>query len=82
MEHLERAIRLCGSQDALASHLGVRQSVVAMWKHRGNVPAEYCPLIERATGGAVRCEELRPDVAWSVLREQAAPIVHTERAAA
>ncbi len=38
-----------------------------MWKKRGNVPAEHCPAIERATG--VRCEELRPDVAWSVLRK-------------
>ena len=28
--------------------------------------AEYCPLIEKATG--VRCEELRPDVEWAVLR--------------
>ncbi|MGL4648741.1 MAG: transcriptional regulator [Caldilineaceae bacterium] len=81
MEHLERAIRLCGSQDALAGQLGVRQSVVAMWKHRGNVPAEYCPLIERATAGAVRCEELRPDVAWQVLREQALPTLPQQEAA-
>jgi DNA-binding transcriptional regulator YdaS (Cro superfamily) len=39
-----------------------------MWKARGKVPAEHCPAIERATG--VRCEELRPDVPWEVLREQ------------
>ena len=26
------------------------------------------PEIERVTGGAVRCEELRPDVDWAVLR--------------
>lgn len=32
------------------------------------VPAERCPAIERATDGAVRCEELRPDVDWAVLR--------------
>ncbi len=31
-------------------------------------PAERCPAIERATGGLVRCEDLRPDVEWSVLR--------------
>lgn len=46
------------------------------------VPAEHCPAIERATREAaaakqdpsliVTCEELRPDVAWDVLREQAA----------
>ena len=32
------------------------------------IPAERCPEIERVTGGAVRCEELRPDVDWAVLR--------------
>jgi DNA-binding transcriptional regulator YdaS (Cro superfamily) len=42
-----------------------------MWKHRGRVPAEHCPSIERATQGAVRCEQLRPDVEWFVLRMQA-----------
>lgn len=30
------------------------------------VPAEYCPRIERLTG--VKCEELRPDIEWAVLR--------------
>ena len=30
------------------------------------IPAEYCPVIERVTG--VRCEELRPDMEWSVVR--------------
>jgi DNA-binding transcriptional regulator YdaS (Cro superfamily) len=32
------------------------------------VPADRCPVIERETGGAVRCEELRPDVDWAYLR--------------
>lgn len=72
MEALERAIRKLGSQAALAEQLNVRQSHVAMWKHRRSVPAEYCPLIERATHGEVRCEDLRPDVAWDVLRAQTA----------
>ena len=40
-----------------------------MWQKRGRVPAEHCPAIERATGGKVRCEDLRPDVDWSVLRD-------------
>jgi DNA-binding transcriptional regulator YdaS (Cro superfamily) len=77
MEALERAIGLFGSQAALAAQLNLRQSHISMWKHRKSVPAEYCPLIERATGGAVRCEDLRPDVAWGVLREQAVPQEHT-----
>lgn len=74
MEAIERAIKHFGSQAALASALGVKQPTVSEWL-RGErpVPAERCPEIERATGGAVRCEDLRPDVAWAVLREQAAP---------
>jgi DNA-binding transcriptional regulator YdaS (Cro superfamily) len=69
---LDRAIEICGTQSALAAQINVGQSHVAMWKHRRSVPAEYCPAIERATAGAVRCEDLRPDVAWEVLRAQAA----------
>lgn len=51
---------------ALANRIGVKgKQVVFNWQTRG-VPAEFCPLIERETG--VRCEELRPDIAWGVLR--------------
>lgn len=38
---------------------------VSRWK-REQVPAEACPDIEAVTG--IRCEDLRPDVNWSVLR--------------
>ncbi len=68
---IERAAEVVGGATKLAAALGVTVQVVTNWRTRG-VPAERCPAIERATGGAVRCEELRPDVAWSVLREQAA----------
>lgn len=54
----------------LARLLGRKRGVVNHWKTR--VPAEVCPEIERVTKGAVRCEELRPDIAWGVLREKAA----------
>lgn len=66
---MARAIQCLGSQAAMASALGVAQPTISEWL-RGvrQVPAERCPQIERATGGAVRCEELRPDVAWDVLR--------------
>lgn len=40
-------------------------------RHFHGVPAERCPAIERATNGQVRCEDLRPDVDWAVLRCQA-----------
>lgn len=72
MDALIRAVELCKGQAALASAIGVKQQHVWNWLNRpgAQVPAEHCPAIERATAGAVRCEELRPDVAWEVLREQ------------
>lgn len=72
MQGISRAIEILGSQAALASALGVRQPTISEWLRGGRrVPAERCPAIERLTGGKVRCEDLRPDVAWGVLREQA-----------
>lgn len=68
-----RAIRALGGPVRAAERLGVeRYQTVQSWL-RNRVPAEYCPLIERATDGLVRCEDLRPDVAWDVLRMQAEP---------
>lgn len=70
MEALERAVEKAGGVGALATLIGVAASAPSMWRVRGRVPAEHCPSIERATG--VRCEDLRPDVAWDVLRLQVA----------
>lgn len=68
---IDRAAAIVGSQKALADGLGVTKAAVGQWKDEGRrVPAEHCPQIERMTGGRVRCEELRPDVAWEVLRLQ------------
>lgn len=69
MDSLGMAIRIAGGQSALAGLIDVGPQVVNNWVRRGNVPAEHCPAIERATGGQVRCEDLRPDVQWRVLRE-------------
>lgn len=68
MKALTQAINILGSQVALAKAIGKSQQTVNNWIARGSVPAEHCPLIERATGGAVRCEDLRPEVEWHVLR--------------
>jgi DNA-binding transcriptional regulator YdaS (Cro superfamily) len=76
VEALQEAITFCGGQSALASAIGLSQSHVWNWLNRRSIPAEHCPAIERATGRAVRCEALRPDVDWAYLRalqEQAAP---------
>lgn len=66
MHALARAIETAGGAKALAELIGVSSSAPSMWKARGRVPADHCPAIERATG--VKCEELRPEVEWSVLR--------------
>ena len=53
----------------LAHAIGVSPVIISQWKTGARqVPAERCPAIERATNGAVRCEELRPDVDWAYLR--------------
>lgn len=66
-----RAVTLLGGPVRTARTLDVkghRHQTVQGWLRDG-VPAKYCPLIERATAGAVRCEDLRPDIAWCVLRQ-------------
>ena len=56
----------------LAKHLGVRSVMLSQWRYGiKQVPAERCIEIERATEGAVRCEELRPDIDWGYLRASA-----------
>lgn len=67
-----------GAQARLAKVLDIPPPMLSAWasedpEKRRQVPAERCPSIERATAGEVRCEDLRPDVAWDVLRLQAAP---------
>ena len=70
MDAIEKAAKILGSQTELAELCGVSRGAVSQWKGaERKVPAEYCPLIERATQGRVRCEELRPDVQWDVLRD-------------
>ena len=75
IQALDRAIEVFGgSVSALGWALKLSGNAPSMWKARNRVPAEHCPAIERVTKGAVRCEDLRPDVDWGVLREQAAPV--------
>jgi DNA-binding transcriptional regulator YdaS (Cro superfamily) len=71
MAALDRAIKCVGTVSEFADLVGACASAPSMWRLRGRVPAEHCPTIERITGRAVRCEELRPDVDWHVLRETA-----------
>lgn len=63
------ACAMLGGQSGLAKLLGTTPASINQWVSGvRRVPAERCPEIERITQGAVRCEELRPDVNWAVLR--------------
>jgi len=67
MNPVEKAARAVGGQSELAKLMFVSPQAVHKWiKERA--PAERCPDIERLTG--MRCEELRPDIDWSVLRKR------------
>lgn len=66
-----KAIKLLGGKSAVAARFGLTPWAVSKWSRR--VPAERCPDLERLTNGAVRCEDLRPDVDWSVLRAASTP---------
>jgi DNA-binding transcriptional regulator YdaS (Cro superfamily) len=68
---LEIAIEASGMQtlSEMARALGRTRGALAQWMEDGrHTPAEFCPRIERMTGGAVRCEQLNPRVDWTYLR--------------
>ncbi len=67
MKAISKAIQEVGAKAIADACDGISVQAVHKWAD-GNVPADRCPTIERLTSGAVRCEELRPDVDWAVLR--------------
>ena len=72
MNPIEIAIESAGNANRLAIGIGVPAQSVVFWRNGARrIPAEYCPRIEALTNGLVRCEDLRPDVQWSVLRGNA-----------
>jgi DNA-binding transcriptional regulator YdaS (Cro superfamily) len=69
MDGIKKAIALTGNVSKLAAALGVTPQAVCFWRDGLRViRADLCPRIERMTDGAVRCEDLRPDVDWAYLR--------------
>lgn len=72
MSIIDKAVKLAGGTSAMASALSVSPQVVANWKGRKSVPAEYCLRIEQATNGKVTRYQLRPDVFGSAPEREAA----------
>jgi DNA-binding transcriptional regulator YdaS (Cro superfamily) len=61
---LAHAVGIAGSQGALGKQIGVTQQTIYNWLNRSKqgVPGEHCWKIERATGGKITREMLRPDI--------------------
>lgn len=63
-ELIEKAVDLLGSQQKLADACGVKQPSIWQAKDTERCSAELAMAIERATGGAVKARQLRPDLPW------------------
>lgn len=59
---IQKAVRLAGSQTALASRLKVTPQAVQKWVSQGYAPGERCREIEGELCGEVTRYELNPDV--------------------
>lgn len=80
---VEKACQALGSQAELARQLGVTPPMIQQWRSGTRpVPAQYCPAIERKTGGVVTRIDLRPDdwqKIWpELIGTEGAPPVHAE----
>ena len=65
-----------GKQAALARAIGVSLPTMNRWvNEQDEIPENRCREIERATNGAVTCEEMRPDLAadFEYMRKRVAP---------
>jgi DNA-binding transcriptional regulator YdaS (Cro superfamily) len=71
-EALASAIAQYPSLKAFALELDVPYQTVQQWMKNG-VPAEYCPQIEKMTGGEALCEDLNSRVDWTYLRATPKP---------
>lgn len=67
----DSVIKALGGTSVVAAMCKVRPPSVTEWRRRG-IPLARLPDIERASNGAVRCDDLRPDVEW--LRDRAGEV--------
>jgi len=72
-DHMERAIKIAGSEAKLGDACGVSQAAIWKAKKVGRVSAELAVRIERATDRQVTCADLRPDL-WPVPMIEAPPL--------
>ncbi|WP_312387637.1 YdaS family helix-turn-helix protein [Atlantibacter hermannii] len=60
---IQRAVSIAGSQQKLADLCGVAQPTVWRWLHGGGIEVRYVMQIVKATGGKVKAQDIRPDLA-------------------
>lgn len=77
---VQKAVDILGGQTALANACGVKQQYVWKWLRMERIPAERAIQIERATGGAVTRQELRPDLFGDLPRPVAPASTESEAA--
>lgn len=60
---IKTAIDIVGTQKKLGEACGITQQAVFKWLHnKAKVSPEHIPLIVKATNGAVKAHEIRPDL--------------------
>lgn len=62
MSPIEKAVKIVGSQTALAKHFQIEPQAVQQWISSGRVPTKRVLGIEQLTNGEVSRHELRPDI--------------------
>lgn len=65
-------IRKLGGPTVVGKYLGIRSQAVSLWCRNNRIPADRVPALEklaRDLGLAIRAEQMRPDIAWHVLRQ-------------
>ncbi|WP_313534521.1 YdaS family helix-turn-helix protein [Haematobacter sp.] len=60
--HIERAIRIYGSQARLADVMGCSQQQISYLLNAKSISAEMAKMVDEATGGRVSRHALRPDI--------------------
>lgn len=69
---VKEIIQALGGPASVARRLEVSSQAVSLWISSNRIPAERVPELERLARELdvpVRAEQMRPDVAWTVLRD-------------
>jgi len=74
---LQRIVENLGGPTELGRRIGCSAQRICNWVKRGSLPIRYCLKIEAATG--ISCEELRPDVNWSFMRQKIEELERREK---